>query len=77
MEYIALLAMAQDLAQHISQIIQMTVGKYAQILTHTLLGSTSPYAISSNKVQQLSHSLYMSKQTSIKSDARPSFQTIN
>jgi len=36
MEAIALLTMAQDLSntiKHISQIIQLTVGKYAQILT--------------------------------------------
>ncbi len=48
MEAIALLTMAQDLSntiKHISQIIQLTVGKYAQILTHAAMGTTSPYAL--------------------------------
>jgi hypothetical protein len=48
MEAIALLTMAQDLSntiKHISQIIQLTVGKYAQILTHAAMGTTSPVAL--------------------------------
>ncbi len=71
MEAIAVLVMAQDLAQtvnHISQIIQMTVSKYTQILTHAAIGSTSGYAISTSEVQHLSHALYISKGLNLQTD---------
>jgi hypothetical protein len=71
MEAIALLVMAQDLAQtvnHISQIIQMTVSKYTQILTHAAIGSTLRYAISTSENQHLSQALYISKGLNLQTD---------
>jgi hypothetical protein len=71
MEAIALLTMAQDLSntiKHISQIIQLTVGKYAQILTHAAMGTTSPYALPFSEVEGLSRALYMQKGLHLQTD---------
>jgi hypothetical protein len=54
MEAIALLTMAQDLSntiKHISEIIQLTVGKYAQILTHAAMGTTHLMLYHSQKLK--------------------------
>jgi hypothetical protein len=62
MEAIALLTMAQDLSntiKHISQIIQLTVGKYAQI---------SPFALPFSEVEGLSRALYMQKGLHLQTD---------
>jgi hypothetical protein len=71
MEAIALLTMAQDLSntiKHISQIIQLTVGKYAQILTHAAMGTTSPYALPFAEVEGLSRALYIQKGLHLQTD---------
>jgi hypothetical protein len=62
MEAIALLTMAQDLSntiKHISQIIQLTVPKYAQILTHAAMGQHHLTLYHSQKLKDFQeHSTY-------------------
>ena len=71
MDAVVMLVMIQDLCntiRYISQIIQTTVAKYAQILLASSAGKTSPYAISQETLAGLSRALYLHQGLNLQQD---------